>query len=127
MTTNLSETGLADAAALVETARNLPSGRSVTLRTGPGQEEIEVRSPDGDVEVRITLTAQGPVVQLRAARLELQAAEEVRVECDRFAVHAREGTEIKTGGDMQIAADGDLRIRTEQDTHVNGRMIYLNC
>jgi hypothetical protein len=106
--------------------RALPSGRSVTLRIGPDQEEIELRSPDGEVEVRITLTEQGPVVQLRAARLELAAADEVRVECERFAIQARQSVNLQTEGDVSISAEGDLETRTQGETHINGKMIYLN-
>ncbi len=114
------------AAASVE-ERHLPSGRSVTLRTGPGREEIEVRSPDGDVEVRISLTAAGPVVRLTAARLELEATGEVNVECARFAVAARDGAELKSGGDLQLEAASEIRVQAGQDARVDGKMIYLNC
>jgi hypothetical protein len=110
-----------------ETARVLPSGRSVVLRLGPDAEAIEVRSPEGEVEVSITLTDQGPVVRLRAAQLQLQAADAVEVKCRHFAVHADASAQLQTGGDLQLGAEGDLHIKTEQDTHINGRMIYLNC
>ena len=52
--------------------RTLPSGRVVVLRTATGREELEVRAPDGQVEVHIVLTEAGPVVRLTAARLELE-------------------------------------------------------
>jgi hypothetical protein len=118
MSTPLAEQETAMAPAQRPDARTLPSGRSVTLRVGPDNEEIEIRSREGMVEVQITLTEQGPVVRLRAARLELAAAQEMRLECDRLTVHAREAAAVDSGG--------ELRLRSEQDTHINGRMIYLN-
>src|SRR5579859_547084 len=65
------------------TERNLPSGRSVVVRVDGGKEELEVRSPNGDVEVRITLTDAGPVVSVRGARLELESPDAVSVNCRR--------------------------------------------
>lgn len=89
----------------------LPSGRSVRLRVSNGTEELEVRSPDGDVEVRIVLTDAGPVVHLRAARLHLDATEDVTVACRRFEVEATD----------------EVRLRAAGDVHVNGDVVRLNC
>jgi hypothetical protein len=97
----------------------LPSGRSVVVRLAGAAEEIEVRSPGGDVEVRITLTDSGPVVSVRAARLELDAAEEMTLNAKRLKVETTEGTELLT--------DGELRVRSEGEMHFNGKMINLNC
>jgi hypothetical protein len=89
--------------------RVLPSGRSVVLRVGDA-EELEVRSPDGEVEVRIVLTDAGPVVRLRAARLEVESAESVDVRCKNFNVRA-----------------GEVRVKTDGDIHMNAGVIRLNC
>ena len=104
----------------------LPSGRSVAIRVANDQEELEVRSPEGEVEVRITLTAEGPVVHLRSARLQLEATDEVKVQCRKFEVHSTEGTELKSDGNVNISAQADVNVQTGQDTRINGRMIYLN-
>jgi phage gp45-like len=97
----------------------LPSGRSVVLRLEGQQEELQVRSPSGDVEVRIVFTDAGPVVQLRGARLELQAAESIDVTCKRFAVQTTEGTTLHSEGDVNIKAAGDV--------DVQGKLVKLNC
>lgn len=89
--------------------RVLPSGRSVILRVGD-TEELEVRSPDGEVEVRIVLTDAGPVVRLRAAKLELETIDSVDVRCKNFNVTAEE-----------------MRVQTAGDTHINAAVIRLNC
>jgi hypothetical protein len=107
-------------------AKALPSGRSVVLRYGSGQEEIEVRSPAGDVEIRIVLTADGPVVRLGAARIELESAEDVAIRCRRFTVATSETTELHSQGDVRIAADGEIRARSQADMRLDGKMIYLN-
>ena len=74
--------------------RALPSGRSVVLKVGDGGEEMEIRSPDGDVEVRITLTDQGAVVSLRGGQLQMQAADAITMNCRRLEVLTTEGTAL---------------------------------
>lgn len=101
-----------------ENARQLPSGRSVVVRVHDSKEELEVRSPGGEVEVRIVLTENGPVVSLRGARLELESAEAVAVKCRTFEVNASEGVNL-TGH--------ELRVKTDDDIHLNGKIIRLNC
>lgn len=96
----------------------LPSGRSVVVKTADNREELEVRSPQGEVEIHIALTASGPVVRLRGARLELESPETVAVNCRRFEVHADDEVRI---------AGRELRVRTESDIHMNGATIRLNC
>src|SRR5262249_12082466 len=44
------------------TEQLLPSGRSVIVKTADGREELEIRSPRGEMEVHVTLTETGPVV-----------------------------------------------------------------
>jgi hypothetical protein len=97
--------------------RRLPSGRSVVVRFGEEGEDLEVRSPEGDVEVRIELTDAGPVIRLCGARLELEAAA-VAVRCREFDVRAE--------GPLRMSG-GELRVKTEEDIHLNGGVIRLNC
>src|SRR5947209_4642880 len=86
----------------------LPSGRSVRVRVAGGTEELEVRSAQGEVEVRIVLTDAGPVVHLRAARLEMEAAETVAVRCRRFEVEATDAVAVASGGDVVVRGKGDI-------------------
>ena len=105
--------------------RQLPSGRSLVLRTDPAGEELEIRSRRGEVEVRIVLTDAGPVVTLRGGRLELDAPA-VSVRCETFAVQASSEVSLTSQGAVRIAAD-ELHARTAQDIHLNGAFIRLNC
>src|SRR5579859_5614788 len=83
-------------------ARALPSGHSVVLKAGDGCEELEIRSRDGDVEVRITLTDKGAVVNLRGGRLQMQSADTISLNCRRFDVVTAEGTALGSAGDVLI-------------------------
>ena len=104
---------------LEQEAMALPSGRSVAVVLRDGAEQLEVRAPDGGVEVTVTLTAAGPVVRMAsAARLELSAADTVAVECEDFTVDARRA--------IDMTCTEDMHIKTKKDVFVEGAVIWLN-
>lgn len=88
----------------------LSHGRRLLVRLGGEGDEIEVRGPDGVVELAITLTAAGPVLRLSAARLEL-AAEEVAVDCERLKLNARDAVSLKSEGELEIESAEEMRLR----------------
>lgn len=96
----------------------LPSGRKVALVIGEDGEEVRVHAPDGQVEVTITLTEAGPVVRLSAAKLQLDAVEEVAVNCRDFKVEA-------TGG-VNIQSADEVHVKSPKDVFVEGAVIWLN-
>lgn len=98
--------------------RLLPSGRSLILKTVDGREELEIRSPQGELEVCVVLTETGPVLRLRGARLEFDSSDTISLNCRRLQVNSVE--------DVRIAAR-ELRVRTESDIRMNGATIRLNC
>jgi hypothetical protein len=109
-----------------EPAHLLPSGRSVVVKVAGDCEQLEIRDPDGLVEVSVSLTADGPVVRVRGGRLELDAADTVAVRCRRFEVQSDERTELSSAGDL-LMTGRELKVRTNEDIHLNGNVIRLNC
>ncbi len=107
--------------------RSLPSGRTVSVRSGGGHEEIEIRSAGGEMEVRIALTPQGPVLQLRGARLEIDSTDTVAVNCRKFEVTAADGVKIDAAGDIEVAGSGELRMKSAGQTFIDGDYVNLNC
>lgn len=105
--------------------RRLPSGRSLVLRTEAAGEEIEIRSGRGEVEVKIVLTAEGPVVTLGSGRLVFDSPD-VSFRCQSFAVQAAQEVTLNSQGGVSIKAN-ELRAETAQDIHLNGAYIRLNC
>jgi hypothetical protein len=92
-------------------AQKLPSGRDVILHVRQDKEEIEVRSPDGMLELKILLTPTGPVVQLKGGRLEIESSDAVTVNCQKFEVNAAQGIDLKS----------------QKNINVDGDYVQLNC
>jgi hypothetical protein len=99
--------------------RRLPSGRRVVIQLAGAQEAVEIHSPTGEVEARVTLTSDGPVLSLRGARLEIGALEDVSLRCRSLSVETSEITRLESRGKMEFEAQSDLRL--------NGDQLYLNC
>ena len=96
----------------------LPSGRTVAMVIGDDGEEIRVHAPDGQVEVTITLTEAGPVVRLSAAKLQLDAVEDVSVTCRDF--------KVETSGRVDIQSEDEIHMKSPKDVFVEGAIIWLN-
>jgi hypothetical protein len=107
--------------------KRLPSGRSVVIVGGALGEHLEVRSPDGAVEVTIDLRADGPVVRLSSARMELESLEKVSVNCREFEVKASEAVRLESAAGVEILAGEHARVRAAGDLRCDGERILLNC
>jgi hypothetical protein len=119
-------TKILDLDSCAEPTRLLPSGRSVVVKVTGGCEELEIRDAEGQLEVSVVLTTDGPVVRVRGGRLELDAVDTVDVRCRRFEVHTAESTDLSSSGPVRITGE-ELRVKTEDDIHLNGQVIRLNC
>jgi hypothetical protein len=105
----------------------LPSGRTVVIRADGQGEAIEVRSASGEMELRIALTDQGPVLSLRGARFEIDAADTVAVNCRHFAVRTTDGVVLDAAGEIAMRSGADTRLRSAGDTYIDARLVNLNC
>ena len=111
----------------VERTAPLETGRRVLIRNGGDAQTVEVRGPDGSVEVQIVITPQGPVVKLSAGRLEIAPTEDVDISCRTFQVHAEKAVEIESDGKMALRAEDDLDLEAKQgDFRAKGETIWLN-
>jgi hypothetical protein len=88
----------------------LRDGRTLVVSDEGNDQLVEIRNESGMLEVRIKLTAEGPVLQMESVRLQLKASEQLALEGKAIEVHADE--------DLELEADGEVR--------VVGKMIYLN-
>lgn len=81
---------------------SLPSGRDVVIQSGK-DETIEVRSPDGTIEVAIVLTEQGPVLRVTGGRLEMNA-DTVALKGRLVEIDASELATIHSDGEVVVTA-----------------------
>ena len=111
----------------VERTAPLETGRRVLIRNGSDAQTVEVRGPDGLVEVQIVITPQGPVVKLTAGRLEIATTEDVDISCRTFKVHAAKAVEIESEGKMALRSEDDLDLEAKQgDFRAKGETVWLN-
>jgi phage gp45-like len=96
----------------------LREGRTLSVQQAGSDDLVEIRSSSGQVEVRIRLTEDGPVLQMESARLQLKAAESVEIDSKRVAIRATEAVTIESKDEVKVEAEGEVR--------VNGKMIFLN-
>jgi hypothetical protein len=96
----------------------LREGRTLSVESAGNEELVEVRSSSGQVELRIRLTEEGPVLLMESARLHLKASEAVEIESKRIELRASETVQLSSDNEIKVDADGEVR--------VNGKMIYLN-
>lgn len=96
----------------------LREGRTLSVEHSGTDELVEIRSSSGQVEVRIRLTEEGPVLQMESARLQLKASEAVEIESKRVEIRATETVQLQSKDEIKVDAEGEVR--------VNGKMIYLN-
>lgn len=104
----------------------LREGRTLTVSTVGTDELVEIRAASGQVELRIVLTEQGPVLQMEAVRLKLKATEAVEVETKQFSVKAEESVALVSQGELTIASTGETKVEAEGDVRVVGKTIHLN-
>ena len=96
----------------------LREGRTLSVESTGSDELVEIRSSSGQVELRIKLTEEGPVLQMESVRLQMKASEAVEIESKRV--------EIKATETLQLASDDEIKVEGEGEVRVNGKMIYLN-
>jgi hypothetical protein len=89
---------------------SLDSGGEVRLRETGQEELLEVTEAGGEVVLRVRLTAEGPVIAVEGARLELRSTETLSLEAKKVAIRAKD--------DIDLHAEGDIC--------AVGKMIYLN-
>lgn len=109
-----------------ERSTYLQHGRTLAVSSAGMSEIIEIRSSSGQVELRINMTEDGPVLQLDGVKLSVKAAESIQMQCKTFAVEASESVEIASRGETKVTSEGDVSIESTKDVRVRGDKIWLN-
>lgn len=121
------EAGSMNPLAMGTTKNVLPSGRRLELQVGDSEERLEIRSPEGELELSVVLTADGPVLKLRGARLEIDSNDTVAVQCRRFELNTEEDVALHAKGSIQMNTDDEVRVKSAQQTFIDGDYVNINC
>lgn len=104
-----------------ERTMTVAGGRTVTA-VG---DSVELRSPSGQLELRIVLTEQGPVLSCEAVRVAIRGAEAVSVETKSFEVRA-DHVGLHSGGELHVTSEKEMKVTSTDDVRVVGKIIHLN-
>jgi hypothetical protein len=86
------------------------TGYVLGLTDDGGTDVLTVAAPDGQLCLRVVLGPLGPMVEVQAASLRLAASADIRVDCERLELNAREQMILRSG-EINTVADRDVRIR----------------
>lgn len=104
---------------------------------------LNLFSSDGRVSLSVHVTADGPVLRIGADRLTIQSEGDLTIDAPHLSLNSRRGITLSTGGDIDMAADGeirtkgrsqtidadpgDVRITANDDVRIDGERIRMNC
>ncbi len=101
----------------------LGSGHTVRV---VGEDDVHITDPAGRLAVRITLSAEGPVVELAGATLKLETPGELALKCQRLTVDAEQDVALRAGGEMDLRSTGELTMHSDEDLKATAECIWLN-
>ncbi len=107
-----------------ELTHHFPTGHKIQIDLD-GQ-MIDVRDINGELQVQINITKDGPQIQLNGGQLDLQSPENISMDCNSFRLTTKEDTEIFAKGQVKIDSRDEMRITCEDDVYIRARVIWLN-
>lgn len=124
-------------------AIELAGRHRIDIHRGDGSDTVELIAGDGKLLLAIEIGERGPVLRFDGPSLTIRASGEIAVTADRLALRGESGLSLASGGDLEIAAKGDLRTtaRTQQinaelgdvridandDVRLDGERVLVNC
>ena len=121
----------------------LVGGQTLVVREERGACTVRLVGADGGVTLAIEITPEGPILRLGGGNVRLQVEGDLALAARRLALHADEGLELSSGGDLHVRAAGVAHSRAQVQTveattgnvHINandhvklkGELIKLNC
>ena len=104
----------------------LRGGRQIRVTAHDDSELVEITAPGGEVELRVVITENGPVLRLDSVKLAIHAVESVDVQCKKFSVEAAESIELSSEGELAVESEKELRVTSTDDVRIRGKLVYLN-
>lgn len=120
----------------------LASGYAIEADSTPHHETIRVMAPDGRICLKMTLTPDGPLLELSGVSLAVSAQRDIQIRCESLGIHTQTALTLSSGGDLDLVARGELRseavaqyhhatlgdieMNANDDVMLNGERIRLN-
>lgn len=104
----------------------LDHGRTLAVVPAGTSQIIEVRASSGQVELRVRMNEDGPILQLNGAKLEVRSEDSIEMACKTFSVNATESVDIASQGGLTVTSEEEMQITATKDVRVRGEKIWLN-
>lgn len=106
----------------------LPHARTLVVRRLDGGDGVlEVRAPDGRIEVSVELGPSGPRLRISAADLDIEALGTVRVACADLELRASRTASLVAENGLRLeSAKGSVALQAHDDLDLDGERILLN-
>ncbi len=98
----------------------LKSGYSLEALEIPDAEILRIKAPDGRICLNITLTPEGPAVELSGVSLEVATQGDLKLNCQRMEINAEKEIAIRSGGDLSQVSQGNIRVEAEGTIETEG-------
>ena len=127
------------------------TGSYLEIDRSRNEEVLQIIGSGGEVELKIRMTAEGPVLCFEAVSLDIKASSKVSIESQHISLKASDGISMETSGDMvhNIGGDhvskidgdvsseariqnitarlGNVNVKANDDVRLNGERIMMNC
>ena len=104
----------------------LESGRRLMVHSNKAEERVEITDTEGEIVIRVRLTADGPTISIQGARLELTSTESISLVSKTVHIVAEEAAAIESAGGLGIKSMDEMTIHSDDDVSINGQVIHLN-
>jgi hypothetical protein len=104
--------------------RTLAAGRR--LAVAPDGARLEISSPAGEVELRVEITAAGPVLRFTSIGLALSAAGALSLDCDELSLRSRGRMRLDCG-DFEHVVSGGHRLAVRDDARLTAQAVAIEA
>jgi len=116
---------------------SLRGGHIVEIASNESGATLRLRdtAASAGLEIEIGWSPQGPVVRVRAARIDFETTADINLRCNSFQVEAAQGISLRAQGDLTAsgaavaveAREGRVVARANDDVQLLGEQVLLNC
>ena len=83
-------------------------------------EVLSIKAPDGKICLNITVTPDGPIVEIFGVSLKVATQGDLSLSCRNMSISAENELSIRSKGDMNQIAGGDLTVKTQGKIDTEG-------